>query len=57
VFAEDLPELTSFEKDTFELDLKPAAREQVDIKVLPVIRPIQIIGGGAVTIRKQVDKR
>ena len=57
VFAADLPELTSFEKDTFELDLKPAAREQVDIKVLPVIRPIQIIGGGAVTIRKQADKR
>jgi len=56
-FDADLPELSSFEKDTLEIDLKPAAREQVEFKVYPVIRPIQIIGQGAVTIKKQPDKR
>ena len=53
VFDDDLPELHTFDKDTFELDVKPAAREQVEVKVVPVVRSIQIIGGGEVTIKKK----
>ena len=53
VYDNNLPELHAFEKDTFEFELKPGSQEKVEIKVLPIIRPIQIIQQGEVTIKKK----
>lgn len=53
VYDNALPELHAFEKDTFEFELKPGSQEKVEIKVLPIIRPIQIIQQGEVTIKKK----
>jgi hypothetical protein len=55
VFDDNLPEFHVFEQDTFEVDLKPGAKEEVTIKVVSVIRPIQIIDQGEVKIRKKKD--
>jgi hypothetical protein len=52
VFGDDLPELHVFERHTFEFDLKPGAKEEVTIKVVPVARSIQIIDQGEVKIKK-----
>ena len=51
VYDNNLPELHVFEKDTFEFELKPGARETAEIKVLPIVRPIQMIQQGEVTIK------
>ena len=53
VYDDRLPELHVFEQDTFTCELKPGAREQVEIRVVPVVRPIQIIKQGEVTIKKK----
>ena len=55
VYDDNLPEFHIFEKDTFECDLKPAAKEEVLIKVIPLSRPIQIIDQGEVKIKKRID--
>jgi len=53
VFDNGLPELHAFEKDTFSFELKAGSQEKVEIKVYPIIRPIQIIQQGEVTIKKK----
>jgi uncharacterized surface anchored protein len=53
VYDNALPELHAFEKDIFEFELKAGSQETVEIKVLPIIRPIQIIQQGEVTIKKK----
>ncbi len=55
VFDDNLPEFHIFEQDTFEFDLQPGAKEDVTVKVVPVLRPIQIIDQGEVKIRKKKD--
>ena len=55
VYDDNLPEFHVFEKDTFECDLKPAAKEEVLFKVIPLSRPIQIIDQGEVKIKKRID--
>lgn len=55
IFDDDLPEFHVFERDTFEFDLKPGAKEEVTIKVVPVARSIQIIDQGEVKIKKKKD--
>jgi hypothetical protein len=52
VYDNNLPELHAFEKDTFEFELKPGSQEKVEIKVFPIIRAIQIIQQGEVTIKQ-----
>ena len=56
VYDDNLPEFHAFERDTFECDLKPAGKEEVLIKVIPLSRPIQIIDQGEVKIKKRKDK-
>jgi hypothetical protein len=53
VYDDDLPEFHVFEHDTFEFDLKPASKEEIMIRVVPVSRPIQIIDMGEVRIKKK----
>lgn len=53
VYDDNLPEFHVFEKDTFELDLNPAGKEEITIRVVPVSRPIQIIDQGEVKIKKK----
>ncbi|MGA2587623.1 MAG: hypothetical protein ABSF88_11465 [Candidatus Aminicenantales bacterium] len=53
VYDNNLPELHAFEKDTFTFELKPGSQEKVEINVFPIIRPIQIIQQGEVTIKKK----
>jgi hypothetical protein len=53
VYDNNLPELHAFERDTFEFELKPGSQEKIEIKVFPIIRPIQIIQQGEVTIKKK----
>jgi hypothetical protein len=55
IFDDNLPEFHVFEKDTFEFDLQPGAKEEVTVKVIPVLRPIQIIDQGEVKIKKRKD--
>jgi hypothetical protein len=50
---DDLPELYVLEQDTFEFDLKPAQKEEITIRVVPVNRPIQIIDLGEIRIKKK----
>jgi hypothetical protein len=56
-FDDDLPEFHVFERDTFEFDLKPGAKENIAIKVVPVVRSIQIIDRGEVKIKKKDPSR
>jgi hypothetical protein len=56
-FDDDLPEFHVFERDTFEFDLKPGAKEDIAIKVVPVVRSIQIIDRGEVKIKKKDPSR
>jgi hypothetical protein len=53
IYDDDLPELHDFEQDTFEFDLKPAGKEEITIRVVPLNRPIQIIDQGEVKIKKK----
>jgi len=53
VLTDTLPELHVFEKESFEIDLAPGSRHQVEFKVFPVVRPVQIITSGEVTIIKK----
>jgi len=53
IYDDDLPEFHVFEQDTFEFDLKPAGKEELAIRVVPVNRPIQIIDLGEVKIKKK----
>lgn len=53
VFDNALPELHAFEKDTFTFELKAGSQEEVEIRVYPIIRQIQIIQQGEVTIKKK----
>ncbi len=53
VFDDHLPELHVFEQDAFEFDLTPGAKEEITIRVVPVIRTIQIIDQGEVKIKKK----
>ena len=53
VLPDTLPEFHVFEQGTFELDLTPGSRREVEFKVFPVVRPIQIITAGEVTIIKK----
>lgn len=57
VFDNALPELHAFEKDTFAFELKPGSQEKVEIRVFPIIRPIQIIQQGEVTIKKKASDK
>jgi hypothetical protein len=41
VFDDNLPEFHIFEQDTFEINLKPAGREEITIRVVPLSRPIK----------------
>ena len=53
LFDDNLPEFHIFERDTFKFDLKPGVKEEVTIKVVPVVRSIQIIDQGEVKIKKK----
>jgi hypothetical protein len=53
VYDDNLPEFHAFEQDTFELDLEPAGKEEITIRVVPVSRAIQIIDQGEVKIKKK----
>jgi hypothetical protein len=53
VYDDNLPEFHVFEKDTIELDLKPAGKEEITIRIVPVSRPIQVIDRGEVKIKKR----
>jgi hypothetical protein len=55
VFEDNLPEFHAFERDTLEFDLKSGAKEEVTIKVIPVVRSIEIIDRGEVKIKKKRD--
>jgi hypothetical protein len=55
VFDDNLPEFHIFEQDAFEFDLKAGAKEEVTVKVVPVMRPIQIIDQGEVKIKKKKE--
>jgi hypothetical protein len=55
VFEDNLPEFHVFERDTFEFDLKSGAKEELTIKVVPVVRSIEIIDRGEVKIKKKRD--
>ena len=56
VYDDNLPEFHVFEKDTFDLDLMTGAQDNITIRVIPVIRSIQIIDQGEVKIKKKNDK-
>jgi len=55
VFDDNLPDSHIFERDTFGFELKPGAKEEVTIKVVPVVRTIEIIDQGEVKIKKKRD--
>jgi len=55
VSDDNLPEFHVFERDTVTVDLKPGAKEEVLVKVIPVVRTIQIIDRGEVRIKKRKD--
>ncbi len=55
VSADDLPEFHVLERDTFELDLRPGAKEEIAVRVLPIARSIQIIDRGEIRIKKNKD--
>ena len=56
IFDDNLPELHAFDKDTYEFELKTGGQEIVEIRVLPIVRPIQIIQLGEVKVRTR-DRR
>ena len=53
VLDDNLPESHVFERDTFELTLKPGDKQEVTVKVVPVVRTIELIDGGEVRIKKK----
>ena len=57
VSEDDLPELHTFEKSSLEFEIKAGQKEEVLIKVLPVVREIQIVDQGDLTVRKKVVKK
>lgn len=57
VSEDSLPELHTFEKSNLEFEIKPGQKEDVLIKVLPVVREIQIVDQGDLTVTKKVIKK
>ena len=53
VLDDALPESHVFERDSFELVLKPGAREELGVRVVPVVRTLELIDGGEVKIIKK----
>lgn len=56
VFDDNLPEFHVFEQDTFEFNLTPGAKEEITIRIVPIIRTIQLIDQGEVKIKKKKDE-
>ena len=54
VFEDNLPELHTFEKSSYEFEIGPGQKRDVLIKVLPVMREIQIVDQGDLTVPKKI---
>ncbi len=48
VYENNLPAHHYMERDRFEIDLKPGGEEKINLKVLPRLRPIEIIEEGKI---------
>lgn len=55
-YAETLPEYHYFEQTEFALSVKPGAKEDVTVKVVPRVRQIKMIEEGGVKVQKGVKK-
>jgi hypothetical protein len=53
IYQNNLPQYHHFERDTFNFVLKPGQREEVLVRVLPRMRPIQIIEEGGIILEKK----
>ncbi|MDH7512833.1 MAG: SPOR domain-containing protein [Clostridiales bacterium] len=51
VYDNTLPEFHVFEQDMFEFEVQSGKNVEVEIRVVPVVRSIQIIDGGEVSVK------
>lgn len=56
IYDYNLPEYHYFEKDTFELELKPSEKREILIKVLPKKRKIQMLEEGGTIIEEEIER-
>jgi hypothetical protein len=53
VYDYDLPPYHYLEEEEFQIDLKPGEKKEITVRVLPRLRPIQIIEEGEIEQKKK----